>query len=56
MRTFGVVVNVPFLDNPLGFLETVEDLANKAFILELACRDEAKNQIFRQLARPVCSL
>ena len=34
MRTFGVVVNAPFLDNQLGFLETVEDFAVEAFIPE----------------------
>ena len=35
MRTFGVVVDAPFLDDHLGFLETVEDLAIEAFIPEL---------------------
>ena len=35
MRTFGVVVDAPFLDDHLGFLETVADLAIEAFIPEL---------------------
>ena len=32
---FGVVVDAPFIDDHLGFLETVEDLAIEAFIPEL---------------------
>ena len=36
MRTFGVIVDAPFLDDHLGFLETVEDFAVQTFIPELA--------------------
>ena len=36
MRAFGVVVDAPFLDNDLGFLETVEDFAIEAFRPERA--------------------
>ena len=35
MRTFGVIVDAPFLDDHLGFLETVEDLAIEALSPEL---------------------
>ena len=35
MWAFGVVVDAPFLDDHLGFLETVGDLAIEAFIPEL---------------------
>ena len=36
MRTFGVVVDAPHLDDRLRFLKTVEDLAVEAFVPELA--------------------
>ena len=36
MRTFGVVVDAPHLDDRLRFLETVEDLAIQAFVPVLA--------------------
>ena len=36
MRTFGVIVDAPFLNDYLGFLETVEEFAVDAFVPELA--------------------
>jgi hypothetical protein len=34
--TFGVVVDAPFLNDYLSFLETVEDFAIQTFVPELA--------------------
>ena len=41
MRTFGVAVDAPHLDDRLRFLETVEDLAIEALVSELAVEELA---------------